>query len=296
LQTAFGLYFSSDRVFAELNPAGEGSPLQRHVALEWGDTPVDLSGPHVRSGLCQATQDVFLLTVPSVARFLITRESIMVTPVAGASDDAVRLFLFGSAVGALLHLNGILALHASAVRLREGAAALFAGPSTAGKSTIAAALGQRGYALLADDIAALHFDSDGVPWLHPGLARSKLWGGTLEQLGLSRQAGARVREGLDKYAMPQAAWLAPERLTEIYELRPVEQGEVAMEECKGLEKVSLLARQTYRPRFIDAIGANAAHMRRLAQLASTVHTHRLTRSRGRSTIHQIVALLERTWS
>ena len=55
----------------------------------------------------------------------------------------------------LRHLRGQLSLHASAVSI-EGRAAVFIGASGSGKSTFAAYLGGRGYAMLADDVA--HID------------------------------------------------------------------------------------------------------------------------------------------
>lgn len=294
LQYAFGLAFSSERLFDELSQATVSAP-DRQVAIKWGVTPSCLAQARTSKGLYQATEDAFLLSVPSVARYHVTADAITVTPAPAAGDDAVRLFLFGAAVGALLHLNGILALHGSAVRLRGGGAAIFGGASTAGKSTLAAALGQRGYPALSDDIAAVHIDAAGQAWLHPGLARSKLWADALIYLNLSAQAGERVRSGLDKYALATEAWQKPERLTHVCEIDPCELGQVLLEPVRGLEKVQLLDRQTYRRRYVDAIGTRAAHMARLGQLAPTVQSHRIVRPRGRSTIAEIIELLERTW-
>src|SRR5205823_1032857 len=54
-----------------------------------------------------------------------------------------------------------LSLHASVVA-RDGAAVACVGSSGAGKSTIAARLCSQGWELLADDIASIDFDADGV--------------------------------------------------------------------------------------------------------------------------------------
>jgi hypothetical protein len=68
------------------------------------------------------------------------------------ADAAV--YLLGPVLGLLLRLRGVVCLHASAVGL-GGRAVAFVGPPGAGKSTTAAALGQRGHAIISDDIVAV---------------------------------------------------------------------------------------------------------------------------------------------
>ena len=57
-------------------------------------------------------------------------------------------------LGYLLHRHGRVALHAS-VLAWDGAAFVFAGRPGAGKSTLAAALAQRGAPAISDDVAAV---------------------------------------------------------------------------------------------------------------------------------------------
>lgn len=296
-QQAFGLSFVSGREFAELNRVSIGSALPA-TDLRWGDTPPTLPLPHTSRGLWQARPGEFLLTVPRVARYYVVPDGITVSPEPEASDETVRLFLFGSAIGALLHLNGILALHGSAVRLPDGkGAALFTGVSTAGKSTLAAALAQRGYPPLADDIAAVHFDATGRAWLYPGLARCKLWGNALDKLNLCADAGERLRPDLDKYSIELATWAEPEPLAHVYELLPREQGEVTLAPIKGLEKLRLLDRQTYRPAFVDGLGLRSDHLRRLGQLATQASMGQIIRPYSQaSTLDAIIARLIQDWA
>jgi len=265
------------------------------VHIRWGDTPAALPVPFVTRGLYQARPDALLLTVPDVARYHVVKDCITVSPSPQASDETVRLFLFGSAVGTVLHLNNVLALHGSAVRLPHGGVAVFTGVSTAGKSTLAAALGAKGHASMADDIVAVHFDASGQAWVHPGLSRTKLWNDALSLLDLRKDAGQQVRPHLDKYSMPMQTWGQPERLTHVYELLPVERGEVAIKGVKGLEKLKLLDRQTFRPNFVDAMGLKPAHLLRLGRLAPQVQVAQITRPRERPTLDEIISLLEPDW-
>src|SRR4051794_4588915 len=73
----------------------------------------------------------------------------------------------------MLAERGDLALHA-AVLARDGRAVVFCGASMAGKSTLAAALAQRGWVLLGDDSAVLSLDGDDGLVVWPGPAGSRL--------------------------------------------------------------------------------------------------------------------------
>jgi hypothetical protein len=73
----------------------------------------------------------------------------------------------------LLAERGDLALHA-AVLARDGRAVAFCGASMRGKSTLAAELAARGYALLGDDSAILTLDGDDGMLAWPGPSGSRL--------------------------------------------------------------------------------------------------------------------------
>jgi hypothetical protein len=70
------------------------------------------------------------------------------------SIEDASTYLLGPVLGLLLRLRGVTCLHASAVAIRGNAIA-FVGNAGAGKSTTAAGMGCRGYAVLSDDIVAL---------------------------------------------------------------------------------------------------------------------------------------------
>lgn len=94
----------------------------------------------------------------------------------------MRLFLLGSAFGALLHQRGLLPLHANAVEI-DGRAFAFMGPSGAGKSTLAAWFHRQGDSVIADDVCVVGFGGDGRSFAAPGLPRLRLWAEALELMG-----------------------------------------------------------------------------------------------------------------
>ena len=103
--------------------------------------------------------------------------------------DAISLLL-GYVLGTVMRLKGFMAFHASAIAI-EGRAILLAGYSGTGKSTTAAAFSQRGYSILADDIAVLKPDR-GKFWVQPGYPRLRLWPKSAKALNTSVEELSKV--------------------------------------------------------------------------------------------------------
>ena len=106
----------------------------------------------------EAAPGAFLISLYGVARYLVTGgREILVEP-RGGSDREIGACLAGTVWAALLLQRGIVPFHASAVEFEAGAV-LFLGHSGAGKSSLSGALLERGYAMLADDVAGVVPDS-----------------------------------------------------------------------------------------------------------------------------------------
>lgn len=159
---AFGLDIRSEIQLPELS-VSFASPGQSVgvIDVRYGHVPENLENPKASGVLFQAADGVFLLKMDSIARYMASNgKEIIVEPLPGSGEKDIRLFLLGSVFGALLHQRGALALHSSGIVTSHGdekKAVLFAGNSGIGKSTLAAALQQRGYPLLGDDKIAVLF-------------------------------------------------------------------------------------------------------------------------------------------
>ncbi|MGB0034422.1 MAG: hypothetical protein WBP79_02995 [Candidatus Acidiferrales bacterium] len=90
-----------------------------------------------------------------------------------SSLEDVATYLAGPVLGVLLRLRGVTCLHASAVAFGDRAVA-FVGSEGAGKSTTAAAMAQRGYAVLSDDVVAL-IEESGCFSVLPAYPHLCLW-------------------------------------------------------------------------------------------------------------------------
>ena len=95
-----------------------------------------------------------------------------VWPEAVTLEDAVS-YILGPVLGLLLRLRGVPCLHASAVAFGDSAVA-FAGSEGAGKSTTAAALADRGHAVISDDIVAI-VEREGSFFVLPAYPYLSLW-------------------------------------------------------------------------------------------------------------------------
>lgn len=276
---AHGLSITSELLCPELTQVEQNGHAP-DVIIRLGVTPTALENPTKQSILYQAKPNHFLLNLNQIARFWVQEgKQITIEPAAESHEDTIRLFLLGSALGALLHQRGQVILHGSAVETARGAV-VFTGPSGVGKSTLAAALQQRGYRVLADDVCSIVYDETlQEAQVHPGLAHLKLWADAAEQLDLSAVATRRVRPELEKYALPLANSFAqrPVRLYAVYSLSDSNLGEWRIEAVAQLQKMEMLVANTYRQRFLVGLGMRQQHFQQITRIASQARVYRVTR-------------------
>jgi hypothetical protein len=274
--SVFGLRLHSYLRLPELPTApGSGTP---DVCIFQGTVPAGETKPGYT-----AIPPGTVLTVPRVGRYLIRDgREIVIEPVEGASERNLRLFLLGSAIGALLHQRGLLPLHANAIDL-GGRSVAFSGHSGAGKSTIAAWFHDRGYPILADDVCVIGFDDSGRALAYPGIPRLRLWREALEASGRDAGEYDRSFDDTDKYDVPTAndSKLEPMPLAAIYLLRKTDDGgDSAIERLSGVEAVETLVSNTYRGGYLKTIGRTAEHLAACLRVVRAVPVFRATRLWG----------------
>ena len=281
---AYGLHFRSALTlpFRPLPgpPAGEAD-----VTVRFGPTPAALPCPldtHTmkpieRGILWEAAPGAFLIHVPGLARYYVTDgRDIMVEP-SGSSDHDVRVFLTGTVIAGLLQQRGLLTFHASAVATGTGAV-LFAGGSGMGKSSLLAALIERGYAALSDDVAAVKGGHDGPPTALPAFPRTRLWADALDALAWKDSPKERVREGLEKYEVPVKRFSpTPQPLRAFYILLRETCQHVRVERVPLGQVFKRLRKYPYHRRFRYGLGQQVTHFWTLAAVAKSVPVFRVIR-------------------
>ena len=273
----FGLAVRSELELPELLPVGQVPAPD--VMLRYGCVDSDIFQPGLHE-----IGTALLLVVPNVGRFRIEGGfEVVVEPVAGVPAQNVRLYLLGSAFGALLHQRGLLPLHANAVEI-GGKAVAFMGKSGAGKSTLACWFHDRGFRVLSDDVCVVEFDSDERPQVRPGLGRLRLWREFLDATG--RDVADHPRSFIDdnapdKYDVALAEPLPPETRLPLGAIYLLERGdESRVEPIEGVAAVEAAFANTYRGAFVERTRTSRDHWSASLKLVSGSPMFRVERRWG----------------
>ena len=266
------------------------------VVVRRARVPAALDNPTASGPTWQLAGERFLLTIPDIARFLLTGGREIAFEAAPAVADAdIAIFLLGTVFGILLHQREQLVLHASAIRV-GGKAVLFCGTSGTGKSTIAAALAQRGYPLITDDVCAIAAEG-AAPLVYPDGRQLKLWAHAIERLDLAARRGERVRSRLEKfYVEPHAAFSEPLPLGAVYTLREARPPHApGIERPNVVDAVLVLRRNAYRPLLVRRMGQKERYFHAAATIANSAGIFHLTRALDFAVMPQVIGWLESHW-
>jgi hypothetical protein len=272
----FGLRVRSEIPLGDLPEAESSSAADVEIRRARLDHPEQPSASHVVS------EDGTLITIPRVGRYLVRKgREILVEASEGASERNQRLYLLGSAFGALLHQRGLLPLHANAIDL-DGRAVAFCGHSGAGKSTLAAWFHDRGHRILADDVCVIGFDESDRPLAFPGIPRLRLWREAIEASGRAASDYAPSFDGeTDKYDVPTRPEEAAEPipLDRVYLLAQALEGAegIRIDRLSGVAAVDALVSNTYRGAYLRSIGRTGDHLMQCLKVARTVPVFRAER-------------------
>lgn len=260
---------------------GPLAALLPDVTLAFGEVPERIADATAAGVLWQVAAGRFLLCVPRVARYLIEGGArITVQPLC---DDAARVarVLRMTPLAALLNQRGHLVLHAAAAANEQGAVVL-AGHSCSGKSTLLAALLQRGWRLLADDLVVVT-DEDGPGRIWPVSGELALWPAAAERLGYG--AGSDGRLVLDQSARLAEA---PCPLRAVLCLGETRGGEVEADPLPGAAAFRALSLLAYSNHVAEAILGPMALLLLAARLAGRVPVSALRRPRPAWTVDALV--------
>ncbi len=276
---------------------GYGLRLESSVDLPWpaaapcpgdeadlsvcgGAVPQALASPADECGFWQTAPGALLLNAPGIARCLVCESGRLIRfdPAEDGGGGAVAAAL-ESALAACLQMRGVLTLRASAVATAEGAAVL-AGRAATGKSTLAAALADLGYPLLADGIVAVAVagNGGGAPRALPGFPSMRLQNRALKILDPSWQsAAAPLRSGTKSRMVPARRFhgeAMPVRA--VYLLNRKADAEIACKRLSQTQAFAALTAATCRLRFLRGLGAERGHFRAVASVAKRAPVERLT--------------------
>lgn len=257
---------ASDLEIPELRPFS-GSPEPSSVPdirIALGPAPVEVEAPLTTAEGYQIGAEEILLNVPGVGRFWAVRgQDLVIDAAPAANPGAVRLYLLGSALAALIHQRGLIPIHASAIAWKGGCIA-FVGDSGAGKSTLASMLARRGHALLSDDVLTLRQGADGKVIAAAAMPLVKLWPASLPHTGFAEGQAPFESTDFNKHRIgaPEAFTAEPMPVERIYALRwllpRLADPEIAA--LSAFDAMLALRRNVYRPTLIEALRREGAFL------------------------------------
>jgi HPr Serine kinase C-terminal domain len=237
----------------------------------------------------QATETEFWMDVPDIARYWVREgREIIIEPYPEADTASIRVYLLGSAIGALLFQRGLLLIHGNAIEV-NGACLVCVGDSGAGKSTLAAAFLQSGYRLLADDVVPV--TEAGLAT--PGFPRIKLWGDAARQFGIATDGLRRIMPDMDKYNVPLGERYCTLSLPVkwVYVLEPSEQDDFACLPYEGMARFEPLHENTYRVHFLEYMAKKPRHLQQVAALAGQIRMARIRRPQAGFRLNELVQFI-----
>jgi len=191
-------------------------------------------------------------------------------------ESASSVVLLGPVLAAVLHQRAMLVLHASAVEV-DGRAVLFLGDKGFGKSTMAVAMKERGYQLVADDVVAIAFDPERGPCVVPSFPQAKLWPSAAAAIGLDAESLPRLQRGYEKRAY---------RVRDGFPTKPVPLGRayvlsigdtLGVEPLSSLDGVVAIVRAAYLLEHLRATQTDGRNLRQSAIAAAVARPARLSR-------------------
>lgn len=213
-------------------------------------------------------------------------------PVKNVQPEEVRLFLLGTVISALLHQNGILPIHGSAITTSKGAV-IFSGKSAAGKSTLAAAFELKGYPIITDDVAVCVPNGDNEFMVHPGIPALKLWKDVLDHFEYESDL-QKVRPQLQKYRKPILEKFEPDPIPiyAIIVLHSKNSEGFMIEKISGAKKFELINDNTFRVKFLDGLGKRLNHFSLATNLANHVEVYNIGRPSAPLLVNELADFIE----
>lgn len=255
-----------------------------------GDLPAATPEPVI-------TANEYRFFMPDVGAYrIVNGNEIVVSPASVAGQNELRLFLLGSAWGALCYQRGLFAVHASAVQVGDEAVLFCAFPGK-GKSTMTAWLAARGHALVSDDLCCIELSLYGLPVVYPSSQRFRLWSDALDALGWNTDHLERDHFRFDKFLLP---WTM-KPLLDTLPLRAIyllEWGdENTLERLTGMDALQrFVSAATYRGELLQQMGLSGTYWQSCLNLLQGVPVWELTRQKDLTMMDSIATMLEQHWS
>ncbi|AZV56474.1 hypothetical protein [Clostridium sp. AWRP] len=278
---AFGLKICSDIEMLELL---EDNSWDTDLNIKFGKVPDTFENVIINTKSRLIGKNNFRLDNAGIAKYFVkSGNEIIVEPYKDAFFEEIKVYLLGSCMGALLYQREILPLHGSCINI-GGKGILLTGISGAGKSTIGRALLSQGCKMVTDDVAAITLNDLNEPIVYPSYPSQKLWEDAIERMDEKVQGKSlnRISNDLNKYSVPNNEFFyrKPTTLKIIYEIIPDTVRDIIIEEVKGIERLNVVIKNTYRRFMTRGFDIKEWHFKQCTKIANEVLVYRIKRPEG----------------
>ncbi|NRD76974.1 aldolase [Bacillus sp. BRMEA1] len=292
---AFGFTMMSEIPLPELKSLERPVDLI-DIEITMGDLKKEWQAVSKEEDIFVITKDRILFQLNGIAIFSIKKgKQITVSPLEGYSEEVARLWILGTCMGAILMQRKILSLHGSVIAI-DGKAYAIVGHSGAGKSTLASAFLNRGFHLLTDDVIAVSFSEENVPYVTPSYPQQKLWIESMEQFGMDEAGYQPLIDRETKFAVPVSTQFmdTPLPLAGIFELVKDDVTEINIQPIGSLLGLHKLFLHTYRNFFLEHSGLLEWHFQMTAKLVNKLDLYQLRRPVTPFTAYELIDLILET--
>ena len=287
---AYGLGIHSQLPIPEFIPAQVGCDVTLYIERDGKPSDYVPKEAIKKRVLFKLTREKAIIYLKEVGVFLVQGgNKIVFIPEPDVSEELIRLYLVGNIMAIVLYQRGLLALHASAVKINGGVVA-FLGRSGQGKSSIAAALHAYGYQIINDDVAPVTLNG-GPATITPGFPQIKLSRETSAAVGYDFESLHLLHRFHEKrgYCPTGDFPQAPLPIQRIYVLAYDTQFRI--EPLRPAEAVIQLSRHAHPGKLFRS--RDTSHFLQCATLAQKCPLYRLKRPRDLTLLPEAIKLIEK---
>lgn len=217
-------------------------------------------------------------------------KEIMVDTSREVSATAIKLWLMGPVLAAVLYQRGQVPIHGNGIDLGDRSV-IVSGDSGAGKSTLTCDMLARGHRLISDDVCVVRWPG---PAIAPGLAEMKLWSDTLNRMEGNETYPVPGRPGKFHVTLtPEQVCSKPPPLSSIWILSPrAEASKLTIEEISGPALLKSLSPMTYRTGHIGGHGRFSEMFDFVKRLSENIHVYQAEFPEGRYYAEEIESKIE----
>lgn len=207
----------------------------------------------------------------------------------GGMPAYLQTYILGYGMSMLALQRDILAIHCSAVADESGAV-LIAGESGAGKSTVTTAFLEKGYRLLADDMAFVETRQGGAV-AHPAFPYQKLCRNVASEKGYQMEDLIYIDEDKDKYLVPYEGEFSVDAVPvkAFIMLGVTEDAAVTVKKVTGFDRFYIYANNLFLRHLLKGDKYSPEIGQKCIEMAAVVPTFCIGRPRIGDTTSEVIA-------